>query len=527
MTQESTTDGTFASPSDTSHTGTNPSDTSPTATIHTDDTAITASAIAAFSQDFRDDRANRVAANAATSAGVLAAATSYAGARALPRDFSIELSQGSITNQRRSGRCWMFASLNTLRYELMHRWNLDDFEFSEAYLFFWDKIEKANVYLANVLATLDEPTDSRTFQAINEGPVDDGGWWQMFTNLADKYGLVPASAYPENANTRDSDAFVQYLNTMLRDFAATMRARHAVGASLDELRAYKDDCMKTVYRVTAISLGEPPRSFEFLARTKYDADDDSKDHDSKDSDGKDCDGKPSDDGKDCKAASPKDGTDNYNGTNSRRQIHEESITPLEFMHKYVPVELDDFVTLCNAPMERTPYWKRYAIDWTTNVAGTDQMTFVNVPMDTLRDAAVRQLQAGHPLWFACDCMQYALRGAGVFDPATVRVDELFGVTMHYDKAQAIEYRDAESNHAMTLTGVNLDAHGVPNRWKIENSWGKDSGKDGYFVASAQWFDRYVTELVVRKEYLDDATRAALETEPVHIAPWQPLTRPCK
>lgn len=516
MTQESTTDGTFASPSGTSHTATNHAGTN-----HIDDTAITASAITAFSQDFRADRANRVAANAATSAGVLAAATSYAGARALPRDFSIELSQGSITNQRRSGRCWMFASLNTLRYELMHRWDLDDFEFSEAYLFFWDKIEKANVYLANVLATLDEPTDSRTFQAINEGPVDDGGWWQMFTNLADKYGLVPASAYPENANTRDSDAFVQYLNTMLRDFAATMRARHAAGASLDELRAYKDDCMKTVYRVTAISLGEPPRSFEFLARTKDDANDDSKDSDSKDSDGKER------DDKDCAAASPKDGTDNYNGTNSRRQIHEESITPLEFMHKYVPVELDDFVTLCNAPMERTPYWKRYAIDWTTNVAGTDQMTFVNVPMDTLRDAAVRQLQAGHPLWFACDCMQYALRGAGVFDPATVRVDELFGVTMHYDKAQAIEYRDAESNHAMTLTGVNLDAHGVPNRWKIENSWGKDSGKDGYFVASAQWFDRYVTELVVRKEYLDDATRAALETEPVHIAPWQPLTRPCK
>ncbi|MDD6461952.1 MAG: C1 family peptidase [Bifidobacteriaceae bacterium] len=491
---------------------------------------VTPESIAAFSKDFAADRANRVAANAATSAGVLTAATSYAGARALPRDFSIELTQGSITNQRRSGRCWMFASLNTLRYELMHRWNLDDFEFSEAYLFFWDKVEKANVYLENVLATLAEPTDSRVFQAINEGPVDDGGWWQMFTNLASKYGLVPASAYPENANTKDSDAFVQYLNTMLRDFAATMRTRHAAGIGIDELRAYKAECMKTVYRVTAISLGEPPRSFEFLARTKDDAKDEAKDETKGDgksdakSDARDA-GKDAE--KDADTAAPKDGTANYNGTDSHQQIHEASITPLEFLHKYVPVQLDDFVTLCNAPMERTLYWKRYAIDWTTNVAGTEQMTFVNVPMKTLRDAAVRQLQAGHPLWFACDCMQYALRGAGVFDPATVRVDELFGVDMHYDKAQAIEYRDAESNHAMTLTGVNLDANGVPNRWKIENSWGKDSGKDGYFVASAEWFDRYVTELVVRKEYLDDATRAALTTEPVHIAPWQPLTRRCR
>ena len=526
---DSNSTSTNAPTSSTSSTNTNTTPTPPPAPVNPDD-------ISRYSLAFESDRANRVAANAAVSSGVLAAATSYEGVRDLPREFNVELRQGSITNQRRSGRCWMFASLNTLRYELMHRWNLDDFEFSENYLFFWDKIEKANVYLENVLATLDEPTDSRTFEIINEGPVDDGGWWQMFVNLADKYGLVPMDAYPESANSRDSDAFVQYLNTVLRGFAARLREEHRKGSDLAQLRDEKDADMATVYRMTAIALGEPPTAFEFTARTKDDGDDkdsDSKDSNAEDSGAKDSDASDSntsdDSGKDNaeNAAKPKDGTENYNGTITSRQIHEDSITPLEFMRTYVPVRPDDFVTLCNAPMERTPYWKRYAIKWSTNVAGTDQMTFVNVPMGTLRDAAVRQLKAGHPLWFACDCMQFALRGKGIFDPATVRVDELFGVDMPYDKGEAIEYGDAPSNHAMTLTGVNLDADGKPNRWKIENSWGKDSGENGYFVASAEWFDRYVTELVVRTDMLDDATRAVLDTPVIDVEPWEPLTRPCE
>lgn len=237
-------------------------------------TAIKPERLAQYAKDFNADRANLVAANAAVSSGVLEAATDYKGQRALPRDFSIELKQGSITNQRRSGRCWMFASLNTLRYELMHQWGLDDFEFSETYLFFWDAMEKSNTYLENVFATLDEPTDSRLFQEINYGPADDGGWWQMFAALVDKYGLVPKSAYPESANSKDSDAFKQYLNSRLRQFAADLRERYAAGATVDELRAVKDDDMSTVYRMCAISLGEPPEKFDFLARV---SDDDKKD----------------------------------------------------------------------------------------------------------------------------------------------------------------------------------------------------------------------------------------------------------
>lgn len=454
-----------------------------------------------YAEDFNADRANLVAANAAVSAGVLKAAADYRGQRSLPRDFSIELKQGSITNQRRSGRCWMFASLNTLRYELMHAWNLDDFEFSETYLFFWDAMEKSNTYLENVLATLDEPTDSRIFQEINDGPADDGGWWQMFADLVNKYGLVPKNAYPESANSKDSDAFKQYLNSKLREFAADLRDRHAAGTSIDELRTLKNEDMSTVYRMCAIALGEPPETFDFLVRT---SDDDKKDADS--------------DRKDKKAGKPKSGKD------ERRQIREFGVTPVEFYRKYVPLDVNDLVTLCNVPMESRPFNRRYRIRFTANVAEAGDMEFINVPLDVFKKAAVDQISAGHPIWFACDCTQFSLRSAGYFDCDSVRVDQLFGTEFTLDKAQGLEYGDSPSDHAMTLTGVNLDANGRPNRWKVENSWGKDNGDDGYYVASDAWFDRYVTEIIIRREYLDEATRALLATEPVELDPWEPLTK---
>ena len=399
----------------------------------------------------------------------------------------------------------------------MHRWNLEDFEFSETYLFFWDAMEKSNTYLENVLRTLDEATDSRLFEAINESPADDGGWWQMFAALVNKYGLVPKSAYPESENSRNSDDFKQYLNSKLREFAAELRRRSVAGASEDELRALKDEYMGTVYRICAISLGEPPERFDFLARANDDKNDKSDKSDKRDADA--ANGAKSDSGD--KGAEPKTGKD------ERPQIREIGITPLEFYKKYVPVDVNDFVTLANAPLKNRPFNQRYRIRFSANVAEAGDMEFVNVPLDVFKKAALDQLTAGHPIWFACDCTQFALRKDGFFDQSVVRVDQLFGTEFTGDKAHGLEYGDSPSNHAMTFTGVNLGEDGKPNRWKVENSWGKDAGKDGYYVMSDAWFDRYVTELIIRKEYLDDATRALLTTEPVEIDPWQPLTRRCR
>ena len=478
--------------------------------------AVTLNDVREYSKHFNEQRANRVAANASVSSGVLKAATSYQGQRALPREFSIELKQGTITNQQHSGRCWMFASLNTLRYELMHKWNLEDFEFSESYLFFWDKIEKANAYLENVLETLDETLDSRIFESINYGPIDDGGWWQMFVNLVNKYGLMPKSAYPDSQNATDSEAFVQYINSKLREFACELREAHKNGTSMEELRKMKIRDLETVYRMTAIALGEPPERFDFFARTK---DDDDKKDDKKS--GENSESKSEEKKDDKGSEKPKSGKDD------RPIICEYGITPLEFAKKYVPVDVNDFVSLCNSPMERTPFNKLYQLKYTTNVAETKEMEFANVALEVFRKAAVDQLKDGHPIWFACDCTQFSLRQEGFFDPAVVRVDELFDVEFTFDKAKGLEYMDCPGNHAMTFTGVNLNKDGEPDRWKIENSWGKDNGEDGYYVGSAQWFDRYVTEIIINKKYLDEATRAILDQEPVMLDPWIPLTKRCR
>lgn len=462
--------------------------------------AITPEQLKRYSEAFNKDRANLVAANAAVSTGILKAATAYRGVRELPRTFSVELKQGSITNQQHSGRCWMFASLNTLRYELMHKWNLEDFEFSESYLFFYDKLEKANYYLENILKTLDEPTDSRLFQEVNGYPVGDGGWWQMFVSLVKKYGLVPKDAYPESENSRNSEAFEQYLRTKLREFAIALREGHRAGKSVEELRAQKTEMMATVYRICAIAMGEPPATFDVLLRVK-DGDDD------KDGEAKD--------------AAKKSGID------SRRQIVEHGITPQEFYAKYVGEDLDDFVCLANAPLANRPFFRRYVLKWDGNVAEAGGMEFVNVPLEVFRKAAVDQLKAGHPIWFACDCTQFSLRKDGIFDKASVRVDQLFGTDFDLTKAEGLEYQDSPSNHAMTLTGVNLNEAGEPDRWKVENSWGKDNGADGYYVASGEWFDRFTQELVIRKEYLDGETLKALATEPIELEPWEPISRMCR
>lgn len=462
--------------------------------------AIQLSSLDSYSADFRADRANRVAANAAVSMGVLKAATSYAGAREVPMDFNIELKQGSITNQEQSGRCWMFAGLNVLRFELMHKWNISDFEFSENYLLFWEKMEKANTYLEYVLDTLDETTDSRIFQYINAGPIEDGNWWQGFANLVSKYGLMPKSAYPESENSRHTSDFIQYTNSKLREFAIEMRTAHAAGESIEQIRERKDEYMKLVYRMCCIALGEPPRSFDFFARVEDDAS--SKKEEKKDD---------------------KDKKDKKSGTDTRKQIVEHDITPLDFYKKYVPVDVNDFETLTNSPMATTPYGKHYVTKNTATVIEAGNMSALNTELETFRAAAIKMLQEGHPVWFACDCTQFSLRHGGFFDESTVRVDELFGTTFTMSKANGLEYMDYPSNHAMTFTGVNLDENGVPNRWKVENSWGKDAGKDGYYVLSAAWFDRFVREVIIHKDYLD---KALLEADSVEIEPWLGVSRRC-
>lgn len=425
-----------------------------------------------YSENFHADKAALIAANASVSFGLSKSVEDYEAMRKLPNTFSLNLEQGSITNQKSSGRCWLFAALNVFRYEMMKKWNLKDFELSQNYMYFWDKLEKCNYYLNTMIETVEEPIDGRLFSFLNTNPINDGGQWDMFANIVSKYGVVPLEAYPDSANSIASRDFTEYLTSLLREYG--FHIREAVSSGKDPY-SLKEEMMNTIYRILCIVLGEPPKTFDFTLRDKDD-----------------------------------NVTQDFN------------ITPLEFYQKYIGLNMDDYISLIHAPSDDKPMNQTYTVEYLGNVSDGKPVKYLNVDMDVIKKAAIAQIQDGHPVWFGSDCTKFYVRKDGIFDRASFNIESLFGIEYKFTKGQRLMYGDSAMNHAMVLLGVNLDEKGMPDRWRIENSWGKDSGRDGYFTAGDGWFDEFVYQVVVDKQYLDEAVVKQFDTEPVVLKPWDPM-----
>ena len=434
-----------------------------------------------FTADCREaleaDICARIARNAVTSSGVRAAARDAEVAALATTTFDIQLEQGEITDQKRSGRCWMFASLNTMRYRIMKKLGIKTFELSQAYPLFWDKYERANWFFENIIATAGEELTSREVAYLLADPLCDGGQWDMFRSLVKKYGVVPKEAMPETVCSSNTGDMNKYLTRYLRAGAKRLRDALAAGATADEARAVKQELMEGVYRMLAICLGEPPASFEVRIR---------------------------DEKNELKA----------NGT----------YTPQQFFAEFVDMNLDDYVSIISAPTADKPYLRSYTVKYLGNVVEDGTVRYVNLPIDALKRVAVAQLKDGLPVWFGSDVDQGFLSADGVLDPAALDVDTLFGLPIEtgLDKAARLDYGESVMTHAMTLQGVNLNEEGAPTRWRIENSWSDEHGKKGYDVASDAWFDEYVFEVVVRASRLPEEVRAALKTEPVMLPSWDPM-----
>lgn len=434
-----------------------------------------------FTADCREaleaDACARIARNAVTSSGVRAAARDAEMAALATTTFDIQLEQGEITDQKRSGRCWMFASLNTMRYRIMKKLGIKTFELSQAYPLFWDKYERANWFFENIIATAEEELASREVAYLLADPLCDGGQWDMFRSLVKKYGVVPKEAMPETVCSSNTGDMNKYLTRYLRAGAKRLRDALAAGATADEARAVKQELMEGVYRMLAICLGEPPASFEVRIR---------------------------DEKNELKAS----------GT----------YTPQQFFAEFVDMNLDDYVSIISAPTADKPYLRSYTVKYLGNVVEDGTVRYVNLPIDALKRVAVAQLKDGLPVWFGSDVDQGFLSADGVLDPAALDVDALFGLPIEtgLDKAARLDYGESVMTHAMTLQGVNLDEDGAPTRWRIENSWSDEHGKKGYDVASDAWFDEYVYQVVVDKKYLTDEELAAYEAEPTVLAPWDPM-----
>ena len=441
-------------------------------------TSVTADDLAAAHDDFFAERANVVAKNAVSASGIRAAARVPEGVARNAMTFDVEVSQGERCNQERSGRCWMFASLNTMRYRIIKKYNLKTFELSQAYPLFWDKLEKSNWFFENVLDTLDEPLDGRLVSYLLADPIGDGGQWDMFKSLVKKYGVVPKEAMPETACSRNTHEMDSYLTRYLRGAARRLRESHAAGVAADDLAAMKKEMMGDVYHLLVTCLGEPPASFGVRLRDK-------------------------------------DGRLALSGT----------FTPAAFFDEAVGMDVDDYVSLISAPTADKPFGHTYTVSRLGNVVEDGGVRYLNLPIQRLKECAVAQLREDLPVWFGCDVGQSYLREEGIMDTAALDVDGLFGFSVEgcMDRAERLDYGESLMTHAMVLEGVNLDEAGRPTLWKVENSWGADHGRDGFDTLSDAWFDEYVYQVVVDKKHLTDEERAAYETEePRVLAPWDPM-----
>lgn len=389
--------------------------------------------------------------------------------------FSLDLTKDKVSDQKASGRCWMFAALNTFRHKMIAGFQLEDFELSQAHTFFWDKYEKSNWFLEQVIATADQELTSRKVKFLLDTPQQDGGQWDMVVALFEKYGVVPKSVYPESISSSNSRELNQILNKLLRQDAQILRELVSEGANSAELQAKKEELLQEVFNFLAMNLGLPPRQFDFSYRDK----------------------------------------DNH--------FHSESgLTPLTFYQKYVDLKLEDYVSIINAPTADKPYGRSYTVEMLGNVVGSKPVRYLNVEMDRLKELAIAQMQAGETVWFGSDVAQSSNRKAGVMAEGMHDFTASMDIRLTQDKAGRLDYSESLMTHAMVLTGVDLDENGRAKKWKVENSWGEKVGNKGYFVASDAWMGEYTYQIVVRKEFLTAAELAAYEAEPLVLAPWDPM-----
>lgn len=386
--------------------------------------------------------------------------------------YSHKIEVKGITNQKSSGRCWLFAGLNVIRPKVIDKHKLKGFEFSQTYLAFWDKMEKANVTLELIIEMRDRDLMDREMEFVLRHPCDDGGYWESVVNLIEKYGAVPQGVMPETNSSSSTGLMNSLLSRKLRADAVKLREMHAAGEPLKKLRAAKKKMLAEVYRMLVLNLGEPPRQFEWR-------------HEDPNS----------------KPTAPK------------------SYTPRTFYEEFVGVELGDYVNVFSDPSKE--YGKHYEIRMTSNIQGGRNVRFVNVRPEVLKAAALKSVLANEPVWFACDVGKDQSREHGIMALDMYDYEAVYGVDLSMTKAQRSLYRESVPNHAMVFVGVDMKDE-TPVKWLVENSWGTDRGSKGYWAMYDGWFDVNVYCSVLKKDYIPDDVLKAFEQPVIQLPVWDPM-----
>ena len=385
--------------------------------------------------------------------------------------FTHKIETKGITDQESSGRCWLFAAFNIMRPAVMKKFEISGFEFSENHLFFWDKLEKANLFLEAIIETGEADIDDRELQTLLRDPVPDGGWWNYAVSLIEKYGAMPKEAMPETKNSSKTRYMNSLLNGLAREYAVELREMAAAGSGESELRERKMEMLRVIYRVLALHLGVPPDEFEWRYEDK------------------------------------------------EGELHADLYTPRSFYEKAVGVDLGEYVTLFDHAAHA--YDTHYRIKYCRNMPGIDDMSFVNVEAGRLERYALASVLGGDPVWFAADVGKENDYDNGIMAVGMYDYESLLGVEPSLTKRDRILYRDSTPNHAMVFIGVDTKDD-EPVKWLVENSWGTDRGNKGLWSMYDGWFAEYVYAIIVHEKYVPKDVLALFDTKPLVLPAWDPM-----
>lgn len=390
--------------------------------------------------------------------------------------FTYRVPTKGITDQKKSGRCWLFTGFNVLRAQFIKDNNLGEFYFSHCYSFFWDQLEKANLFLEGILETRTLPITDRKVEWLFQHPINDGG---QFTGISDnllKYGVVPSDVMPETYSSNNTARLSSLIAKLLRQGGMELRSKAEQGATLAELRKNKETTLQAIYRLLCLNLGTPPTTFEYTLR---------------DADGK--------------------------------VLSTKEYTPLSFYQEHVGVNLkDDYVMIMNDPSQ--PYYETYAIEYDRHAWDGKDWTYLNLPMEEIKEMAIASLKEGNMMYYSCDVGKELNKESGLLTLGYDDYEAITGVPMTMTKGERIASFDSGSTHAMTLVAVDLDKSGKPTKWMVENSWGATAGHQGYLIMTDEWFDAYTFRLVVHKKYLTPRAKELQGKTPKLLPPWSPMFR---
>lgn len=386
-------------------------------------------------------------------------------------NFTNKVVSHGITDQQQSGRCWLFTGLNVLRAQMMAKYGLDEMEFSQNYCFFYDQLEKANLFLQGIIDTREKPMDDKMVEWLFRNPISDGGQFTGISDVIGKYGVVPSSVMPETYSSENTSQIARLVGLKLREFGLQLRDEAAKGVKVSALEAKKTEMLSTVYRMLALAFGEPVERFTWTMN-----------------------GEP------------------------------KEYTPQSFYQEYLGNDLtNNYVMLMNDPSRK--YYKCYEIDFDRHVYDGKNWTYVNLPVEDIKAMAIESIKDSTMMYFSCDVAKFLDSKRGTLDLKNFDYESLMGTTFGMNKKQRVQTFASGSSHAMTLMAVDLDKDGKPKKWMVENSWGAEAGYKGHLIMTDEWFDEYMFRLVVEKKYVPEKVLNILKQKPIRLPAWDPMFAP--